>query len=331
MTETMSHLSFIVAGRRHAMPMSCLQELLYVPLLQPTERVSGNILGVFNLRGEPIPVLDLPSLLDLPGRPASTEDVLLLFRPPSGSGPYGMLVDSVEDLLVFQPEELRDPLPDPLAEPLSPLVARLGMKGERIHHLLDLELLAAAINEGMGPRRFESTFGALDPAVEATLRTRAEEASGRREEERSGRFRHLEITLGGEHFAVPLAANLLITKCPPVFPVPGAPKAILGLVNNGGEALLVVDLRAILGMASGTLLPEAHLLVVEDGSAALGLYADEIGEVIEVGPEGLQAHPTRAAGSLLSGEWLSNGKVVHVLDFPLVLAAPGLTLSPSPS
>ena len=97
-----------------------------------------------------------------------------------------------------------------------------------------------------------------------------------------------------------------------------------------GEPLLVVDLRPLLGMSRGVLLPQAYFLVVEDGAGMLGLYADDMGDILDLDPEAVQVHPAKAAKPLVQGEWLEGGLVFHVLDLPLILAHPGLTLSPTP-
>jgi len=327
MSEATSHLSFLLGGRRHAIPMACVQELVYVPMLQPTERVPGNILGLLNLRGAPIPVLDLTALLGLEGRPVKADDILLVFRAPSGAGPYGLLMEAVEDLLVFDLDELKPPMADPEAGSCSPLVAWLGLKEERLYHLLDLDLVVSYALGGRSPSRYEDQFTGLDEGLEALLKHRAEAATGQQAEANGVRNAFLEFRLGGERFALPLRSQLQIAHCPPVFPVPGAPPAMLGLANLAGETLLVVDLRPLLGMPPGALLPEAYLLVVEDGAGALGLYADDVGEILDLDPGRLLPHPAQTTGPLIRGEWLERGHVYHVLDLTLVLAHPALTLS----
>ena len=329
MMDALSLLTFSLGGRRHAVPMACVQELLYLPLLQPTERVPGHVLGLVTLRGLAVPVLDLATLLGLGTGPVRADQILLLFRSPAGAGPYGLLVDAVDDLVNFEPSDLRPPMNDPDAEPLSPLVAWLGLREERLYHLLDLDLVVSYALSAKGGSRYEALFGGLAPALAEQLQARAERATEVQASEAAGGTACLELHLGGERFALPLKAHLQIAHCPPLFPVPGAPPAILGLTNLGGEPLLVVDLRPLLGMAAGAVLPQSFLLVVEDGAGVLGFYADDVGEVLDLDPGLLQAHPAGDASPLILGEWLDAGRVLHVLDLPLVLAHPGLTLSPA--
>jgi chemotaxis signal transduction protein len=330
MTDGQSHLSFHLAGRRHAIPMECVLELVYLPLIQATERVPGNILGIFSLRGEPVAVLDLAALLGLDPGPLSADDVMLIIRTPAGAGPYGLIVSTVEDLLEFAPEELKPPVEDPECQRLAPLVAWLGLREERLYHLLDLDLVVATALQAKAANRFPELFGTLPAALEAKLLDRAERATERHQEAAGSHLSCLDLGLGGERFALPLRAILRIAPCPPVFPVPGAPPAILGLVNLGSEPLLAVDLRPLLGMPRAALLPQAFLVVVEDGAGALGLYAEDLGEVLSIDLGELQARSGPEPDPVLLGDALQAGLVFHVLDLPLVLGHPGLSLATAP-
>ena len=136
----------------------------------------------------------------------------------------------------------------------------------------------------------------------------------------------MEILLGGESFAVPLKQIRQIMHLPPIFAVPGAPPAILGLSNYRGEPLVVADIRSLLEMPLAAPIPDAQLLVVEDGGGSLGLYADAAGNVVNLVPERLRPHPVQGRQRLLHGEWLDGDRLVSLIDLQVLLDHPGLSI-----
>lgn len=320
------YLGFLLGGRRHAIPMARVREVMKLPLVQPTERAPGHVLGLFNLRGSLVPVLDLGLLLDLPLQVASPEDHLLVFAPTAAPEIWAVCVEEVDDLLHFEPGELSAP---PEGASLASCVVQLGLKEERLYHLLDLEALVGVQVEAASGR-FEAHFGQLSDGDGAILRARAQDAAGGRSVQATGQVMACAtFRLSGETFALDIRQVLHIATCPPIHAVPGTPEALLGLTNHRGEPLLVADLRPLLGMRPASPQPEGHLVVVEDGEARLGLYVDEVGEVLEVDPGLLLTHPGGPEGALVQGTWLAEGTLTTLLSHVDLLAHPGLSVFPA--
>lgn len=64
------------------------------------------LLGVINLRGTILPIVDLARRLGLPTKVPSERDVIIVVQ--LGERTFGLLVDSVSDILDVGPEQLRD-------------------------------------------------------------------------------------------------------------------------------------------------------------------------------------------------------------------------------
>ena len=329
MTSLKSYLGFTLSGRNHGIPMEAVAELHFLPFLQPTEGNTGALLGYFNFRGETVPVLDLTHLLGLPGLPIHSEDVLLLFMSPSGGGLCGLVAQAVDGFIEFEPDDLKEPQVDPGAEDRPPFVFALGRKGEALYHLLDLEQLVAAARTQGPADRYDSLFLGLEADLESRLRLRSAEGLCLGVGSENLQHTCVEMRLGGETFAVPLAHIREVLPFPPLFPVPGAPPAILGLVNHRGEPLLVVDLRPLLNLPQTGLMPDSRLLVVEDGADSLGLYAEEAGEVVGVPPEQVHPHNSQAEHSVIRGEWLDRDRLLSMIDLEALLEHPDLKIRES--
>lgn len=63
------------------------------------------LLGVINLRGTILPIVDLARRLGLPTKEPSERDVIIVVQV--GEKAFGLLVDSVSDILDVSPENLR--------------------------------------------------------------------------------------------------------------------------------------------------------------------------------------------------------------------------------
>jgi purine-binding chemotaxis protein CheW len=127
---------------------------------------------------------------------------------------------------------------------------------------------------------------------------------------------HVRIGVGSEAYAVPVEHVLEVAELGSLSPVPGSPRAVLGVRNLRGDVLPVVDLAAVLEIEREG---EPLRFVVAKGAAGLvGLAVDT---VTGVGP--LTGAIEEAESSLLSGTVLEDGDLVGLLDVDRLIAAVG--------
>jgi chemotaxis signal transduction protein len=123
---------------------------------------------------------------------------------------------------------------------------------------------------------------------------------------------HLRIRLGAEHYALSAEQVLEVVELGAITPVPGSEATLLGLRNLRGEILPALDLRALLGVASGD--ASRHLVVVADGDRRAGLAVDEAIDFSQL--------PDAAASvesSFVKRGVLVEGDLVGVVDVSAVL------------
>ncbi len=142
------------------------------------------------------------------------------------------------------------------------------------------------------------------------------------------RQQHLAFTLAGGDYAVGILKVKEILQYEEITKVPSTPPSIRGVLNLRGSVVPVVDLAVKFGLAEAPVTKRTCVLVVEtalDGvSTVMGLVADSVSEVIELGPDDVEDPPafgTRVKVDYLLGMGKVGRKFVLLLDIDRVLSA----------
>lgn len=135
-------VSFEVAGRRYALPVDDVKEVLRVGTITRVPHSPDAIGGVTNMRGRVLPVVDLRRRLGFDPKPAGGASRILV--AVSTRGPVGLLVDAVEQMVPVPPSAHRD-LPLELREEEQGAAVAVVDAEDPPLLLLDLERLLAPI------------------------------------------------------------------------------------------------------------------------------------------------------------------------------------------
>lgn len=129
------YLTFGVGSDRYGIPIRFVREIVVVPPITPVPQSPAYVLGVINLRGRILPVLDLRQRLGLP--PAEVGERTCMVVVERG-GLTGLRVDSVGDVLDLAAEQIEPP-PPRSAAPGDALVIGVGQARDAVIVLLDVE------------------------------------------------------------------------------------------------------------------------------------------------------------------------------------------------
>ena len=110
-----------LAGRRFGLPLSQVERVLPMAAVLALPETSEGLIGVLNLHGEIVPVLDPRPRLGLPTPKMQAEHSLVLL---SGAARFLMWVDSIEEVVAAT--DALATVPAQQATPLVPSVMRLG-------------------------------------------------------------------------------------------------------------------------------------------------------------------------------------------------------------
>ena len=84
------------------------------------------------------------------------------------------------------------------------------------------------------------------------------------------------VLLGGQPFAVDAADAREVVPLDETTPVPGAPAAVVGVMNLRGGVLPVVEARALLGLPARASTERGHALVLADGDRRAAVRIDRV-------------------------------------------------------
>lgn len=130
------------------------------------------------------------------------------------------------------------------------------------------------------------------------------------------------FTLAGQHYLAPVAQVQEIVVPDRITPVPGAPDAVLGIMNLRSRLLVVLDgckrLSLVPAVAAPERRPNQRVLVLDAGDDPVGLLVESIGE-IAVLDEGLIDKPPWSPNSgpngPVRGVIRHEGSFTAVVDF----------------
>ena len=101
--------------------------------------------------------------------------------------------------------------------------------------------------------------------------------------------RWIRFNLDGQSYGVDIRRVREVLSAAEIEPVPGAPSAILGVINLRGQIVTVLDLRAWLGREPMQRI--ARVMVLEHQGAMLGLAVDAVSDVLRLTPDAIKPAP----------------------------------------
>ncbi|QOY85648.1 chemotaxis protein CheW [Paludibaculum fermentans] len=136
-------LAFQLAGESYAVPLTRVMETERLPKVTAVPGLPAFVMGVANLRGSVLPLVDLAMLLELEstGRPHDAR--ILVVRPSPDDSPVALVVDALQGVAMLAREELHR-TPHWLDGRTTPFLEGIGSHKGRLLSVLDLDRVFAA-------------------------------------------------------------------------------------------------------------------------------------------------------------------------------------------
>ncbi|MBD3225348.1 MAG: hypothetical protein GF313_11495 [Caldithrix sp.] len=122
MSETLNQNRYSIVelgDYRFAVPVNMVKEIIHLPTVSEVPNVSAHFRGVFNLRGQIYPLLDLKYIFSLEGKSVKANQYAVLIEHDQMR--YAAAIDSALDVLEFDPSEL-EALPKDTPQVFAPYV-----------------------------------------------------------------------------------------------------------------------------------------------------------------------------------------------------------------
>ena len=129
-------LAFQLGTETYGVPLLEVQEIRTYTLATPIPNTPEHVLGVINLRGAIIAVIDLRRRLGLP--PISDQEQTIFMVVTIGDKTYGLRADSVSDVIEINTDSIQE-APKVMDEEKQRFISGLAQITDRVIVLLNLE------------------------------------------------------------------------------------------------------------------------------------------------------------------------------------------------
>jgi purine-binding chemotaxis protein CheW len=133
-------LTFMLAGQEYGVDILRVQEIKGWDKVTAIPHTPDYVLGVINLRGSVVPILDLRRRFGLPAMDFGPTTVIIVLRMGSDDRPVGVVVDAVSEVYNVNTAETKPP-PEMCGELDKIFVKALATLEDKMLILLDIDRL----------------------------------------------------------------------------------------------------------------------------------------------------------------------------------------------
>lgn len=333
-----SYLVFGLHDLLYAVEVENVREIFWLPELTPVEEAPPYIVGIVNVRGNIIPVMDLDLRFGRkPPRYELTDNVIVLDLPKQNFS-VGIIVNKVWDVQSITTARIEKTAYHVRRRGKSANIIRAEAKVEdQIIMLLNQDNLVPRAEsvemlvdediatQPMGQSRDDRAVFCPEASEEEReiFRTRAKSLRHSLEsQEYSGLVPLAVVGLNGEYFGVDLDVVREFSDVKDVTPIPCCPAHIVGSMNLRGDILTLVDIRQVLKMPMGKATETNKVIVVRLNEMLVGIVVNMVFDVVYIRSSDITTVP--AAVQSVSEENLRgtapyHDKMLSILDLRKIL------------
>lgn len=297
------YLLFQLNGGHYGIPAQAVQELFLLPALTPIAEAVAALVGILNLRGQIIPVIDLKQRLGQPRQPYNVRQSVLLIQVEAIA--VGLIVDEVQNVEFIAVTDIAQNLGNHLiTQAEQSVTAGLAQHDAQLVTLLNAAALVqgsqtASATAAIAPAEATATgthdafLAPFSDADQQLLKARAASLVTQTEgESLTGLVPLAVVGLYQEYFALPLDLIQEFTDVNQVTPIPCCPPHIVGNMNLRGEILTLIDIRPFLNLSATTATRPKKAVIVKVDQIVTGMIVDAVFDVVYVPPEAMTGVPS---------------------------------------
>ncbi|MEH2437088.1 MAG: chemotaxis protein CheW [Nostoc sp.] len=311
----MSHESYLIFNLNHSpygIPATAVQELFFLPEVTAIAQTRSTILGVINLRGKFLPVMDLYHRLEQARPPFQLTDSMIVLEWQTQR--IGIIVNQVDSVQAIALDRSAANVCDRSKESFQDrLVTGIANVEEGIVTLLNPELLVqhafietvfnlnsdfnngsvndalkyssdSALNQGL--------YDHFDSQERQILQKRTETLRCSINDEDSASLLPLAVVgLGGEYFGFGLETVHEFTEIHKITPIPCCPPHIVGNINLRGEIVTLININGVVDLPMNGVRLHQQAVVVRLDQRVAGIAVDDIFDVTYIHPSQMTTPP----------------------------------------
>lgn len=308
MTDT-SYLIFALGQTRYGIAATAIQELFFLPDITPLPNLPHWVLGVIDLRGDILPIVDLGLFLGQGSHAYHLSDSVIVLRV--GGQTVGLLAEQTDDVEAIAPDQITPWSSAEDATP-APFVGIAKVAGDLVTLLNPTVFAGLTIQAAMNTDLRQQWKAAMAQDEEAswtqwdgfsesdrqTLRQRREGLMQSLQSDDPQSLTTLAVMgLQGEYFGLGLDTIHEFTDIHTITPIPCCPSHILGNVNLRGEVVTLVDISQAIHLSKSGQHRWKKAIVVRQDDIVAGIAVEDIFDVVHLHPSQITTPPIAAQGS----------------------------------
>ncbi len=130
--------------------------------------------------------------------------------------------------------------------------------------------------------------------------------------------KYVTFALGDETYAVTASSVNEVLRYTEITPVPGAPAAILGIINLRGNVVTVLDARMLFDLPRQEVSSQSRIVIVDIEDYSVGVLVDRVSEVVDLDTAHIESSPNTgndAAADFIQGVYNEDSTLIILVDF----------------
>ena len=310
-------VTFTLDGVEFGLDIAKVQEITQRFNITPVPGSPSFVIGVLNLRGQIIPVIDSRLRFHLtPTKPTPKTRVIVIDLSGQATG---LQVDAVSEVVKLDDFSLRE-TPPLVAGVRSDYLAGMVQAGSRLITLINLDKILDSQEFGQKE--------AINQSAAATTSLGWSDHGTDDEEEETDVLTFITFGLGHENFGLNLEFVEEIVELPAITKVPDAPDYVMGVICIRDKVLPLLDLFQMFDVEPADQAGHHHtaddmVILLTIGSARLGIVVNGIQEIIRVRDKDILPAPQtlkETESNRLEGVVMRTDRMVSILRVVEILS-----------
>ncbi len=324
--DLFSLLVFEFDGKRFAVDAKAVLESVWIPELTAVDQAPPWIVGMFGLRGQIVPVIDLRLRFGHAVKPYQLSDKIIVLKIDQHS--FGLVVNEILEVTEIDANAIQScPEFDTPDRAITHLAAGVASIREDLVTRLDIGRLpklseSVCLEETTEPSEANHELYAVTTTeAQGLLHQRAMALRQSLTEDDINYLGLAVIELSGEYFGIELTAIREFCNISQLTAIPCCPPHILGVIRLRGYLLTLIDPRATLNLPPSKTSSKAVISLL--GEQPIGIAVDEVHDVVYLRNEQLHVSPSmlnEQYGTEIKGTAAYGNKTMTVLNLPALLS-----------